>query len=92
VNVYLVERKKLNENEESEETMNEETESEVEKNSNQEEDEKIDDKSSAKETSYQTHLILLNPVPSAKDYSFAMDKNEGLFQMYGLTDLITKSE
>jgi hypothetical protein len=92
VNVYLLERKILNESEDPKEKTNANMESSSEKSNDQKEDGKIEDINPQKEISYQTNLILLNPVPSAKDYSFAMDKNEGLFQMYGLVELNTKHE
>jgi hypothetical protein len=92
VNVYLLERKKLDQSEESKEKTNANMESSGEKSNDQKEDKTIADTNPDKQISCQTNLILLNPVPSAKDYSFAMDKNEGLFQMYGLTELNTNNE
>jgi hypothetical protein len=88
----LIERTNQKETEESKDTINLVQESLVEKGSDLNRNDEILDMNSGKQVSYKRNLILLNPVPSANDFSFAMDKNEGLFDLYELKNLSIEKE
>ncbi len=88
----MIERTNQKETEESKDTINLVQESLVEKGSDLNRNDEILDMNSGKQVSYKRNLILLNPVPSANDFSFAMDKNEGLFDLYELKNLSIEKE